>query len=150
MACSICLDDESNDPTTTLECGHSFHTKCAMHWFRYENIHCPLCRSTEDMYAANTITEEERFRRISRRVPSRRSSFVNQTLKRYAKIDAALKDSRRRLKELRASHSSILRLERRLDARIFQLREKKDELKRRVAISDVQGVPHMRWEEREE
>jgi len=33
--CQICLDtDKEDEPTTTLECGHTFHTICIIQWFR--------------------------------------------------------------------------------------------------------------------
>tara|TARA_B100001094_G_C18143663_1_gene779386 strand:+ start:1111 stop:1596 length:486 start_codon:yes stop_codon:yes gene_type:complete len=44
--CSICLDsiDDSNE-NYELRCGHTFHTKCIIRWFRegYVNGKCPLC-----------------------------------------------------------------------------------------------------------
>lgn len=44
--CSICLDniDNSNE-IHELRCGHIFHTKCIIRWFRegYVNGKCPLC-----------------------------------------------------------------------------------------------------------
>ena len=44
--CSICLDniDQSNE-NHELRCGHIFHTKCIIRWFRetYVSGKCPLC-----------------------------------------------------------------------------------------------------------
>jgi hypothetical protein len=49
--CAICylpLDDEK---THKLECGHEFHTDCAITWFRSGpgNNTCPLCRATPNV-----------------------------------------------------------------------------------------------------
>ena len=41
--CSICFDD-CKGKTCTLECGHTFHTKCIFTWFN-KNNNCPLCRA---------------------------------------------------------------------------------------------------------
>ena len=41
--CSICFD-ECKGKTCTLECGHTFHTKCIFTWFNKNNT-CPMCRA---------------------------------------------------------------------------------------------------------
>jgi hypothetical protein len=40
--CSICCED-SIKLYHTLPCGHTFHIKCVMEWFR-RNGRCPMCR----------------------------------------------------------------------------------------------------------
>ena len=42
--CSIC-QSELPKATTTLECGHSYCTKCILTWFQRNN-NCPMCRAT--------------------------------------------------------------------------------------------------------
>tara|TARA_B100001287_G_scaffold271904_1_gene272835 strand:+ start:174 stop:839 length:666 start_codon:yes stop_codon:yes gene_type:complete len=42
--CCICYS-ELPKATTTLECGHSFCTKCILTWFQRNNT-CPMCRAT--------------------------------------------------------------------------------------------------------
>ena len=42
--CPIC-QDELPKATTTLECGHSYCTKCILTWFQRNN-NCPMCRAT--------------------------------------------------------------------------------------------------------
>ena len=41
--CCICYS-ELPKATTTLECGHSFCTKCILTWFQRKNT-CPMCRA---------------------------------------------------------------------------------------------------------
>ena len=53
--CQSCKEEEKEDccicyselpkATTTLECGHSFCTKCILTWFQRNN-NCPMCRAT--------------------------------------------------------------------------------------------------------
>lgn len=43
--CSICYD-ELNNESTTIECGHKYHTNCIIKWFRTGNHKCPLCNDT--------------------------------------------------------------------------------------------------------
>ena len=42
--CCICYS-ELPKATTTLECGHSYCTKCILTWFQRNN-NCPMCRAT--------------------------------------------------------------------------------------------------------
>ena len=42
--CPIC-QSELPKATTTLECGHSYCTKCILTWFQRNN-NCPMCRAT--------------------------------------------------------------------------------------------------------
>ena len=39
--CSICLSPLYD--IFHLQCGHQFHSKCALNWLRYKN-NCPICR----------------------------------------------------------------------------------------------------------
>ena len=41
--CAICLDN-CGKCRTTLECGHTFHTKCVLKWLIRMNS-CPCCRA---------------------------------------------------------------------------------------------------------
>ena len=52
--CSICLNNLDDEQTYTLEaCGHQFHTKCIINWFRNSST-CPCCRNNT-YEAANNI-----------------------------------------------------------------------------------------------
>lgn len=53
--CSICLDCVGKC-STTLECGHTFHTKCILTWLNKNNS-CPYCRNiVSEMKRENSIT----------------------------------------------------------------------------------------------
>ena len=42
--CAICLDNYCRKCRTTLECGHTFDTKCILKWLSKNNS-CPCCRA---------------------------------------------------------------------------------------------------------
>ena len=44
--CSICLENIDIDQNYKLSCGHHFHTKCIIEWFRNDKKICPLCRDS--------------------------------------------------------------------------------------------------------
>jgi DNA repair exonuclease SbcCD ATPase subunit len=60
MLCAICSDtSECCHETTSLPCGHSFHSACLATWL-WRNSSCPMCRAshvTED--SEEEIEEEE-------------------------------------------------------------------------------------------
>ena len=42
--CVICHENiENENDKYTLECGHSYHCKCIMTWFRSGHNNCPMC-----------------------------------------------------------------------------------------------------------
>ena len=71
--CSICLQEyQDNEQTYTLDaCGHKFHTKCIIDWFRMAST-CPCCRNNNienfDNIPAFALRERgKELRKISRR-----------------------------------------------------------------------------------
>ena len=45
MECVICYEEISEVNRCVLNCGHTFHTTCAMRFARHKD-NCPLCRTT--------------------------------------------------------------------------------------------------------
>ena len=41
--CSICMDENRDETSVGLECGHFFHLKCLKDWMRIRGS-CPMCR----------------------------------------------------------------------------------------------------------
>tara|TARA_Y100001958_G_C21158549_1_gene492993 strand:+ start:777 stop:1247 length:471 start_codon:yes stop_codon:yes gene_type:complete len=45
--CVICHENiENTNDKYTLDCGHSYHCKCIMTWFRTGHNNCPMCNDT--------------------------------------------------------------------------------------------------------
>jgi len=44
--CSICLENIYVNESYKLDCGHNFHTKCIIEWFRNYKKTCPMCRDS--------------------------------------------------------------------------------------------------------
>ena len=47
--CLICLEDAwgSQQPISTLQCGHIYHSNCLEEWFKYNyNYTCPTCKKS--------------------------------------------------------------------------------------------------------
>lgn len=83
--CTICLEDlpcrgaARTKPTTTLQCGHRFHTECLAEWVA-QNPSCPLCRAEiprdwktrqGDAKSAKPIKTVDRLARLLERVQER-------------------------------------------------------------------------------
>lgn len=42
--CPVCVSPMNAESSHVLECGHRFHVKCIMRWFREGGRSCPMCR----------------------------------------------------------------------------------------------------------
>lgn len=132
--CPICSDPLHDSPTHVLECGHEFHTACAVSWFRSSYSHgtCPICRDGDNSNEQQEESDEEyeqyqhnyrvymqrsaRLRRMARRrdAPRRLRTLVRH----IQQAEARLSDRRREMREFRSSErwkaprSEFLRLQR--------------------------------------
>lgn len=43
--CAICYENLPVEPTSSLECGHAFHTRCVLTHLQRLGSFCPLCRN---------------------------------------------------------------------------------------------------------
>lgn len=60
--CSICYDDlpgpTGESQAYTLNCDHSFHTRCIVNWFRSSRnaTQCPICRAPPQLHDTEEIS----------------------------------------------------------------------------------------------
>lgn len=94
--CQECgdTDNVNDDSRFTLECQHTFHTKCLMSWFRSQNEGCPLCRDGAHVRLSH-MTAETRVRML-RRCARRKNA------------DPKLKKLVMRLRTLEEKHKSAI------------------------------------------
>lgn len=147
MTCAICMEGEGDVPAkpfTTLECSHCFHVHCALHWFRYENNTCPLCRSRRDAARANVLSDTERIR-LLRRKKKTLPVWQRRDLERMDESVAKCRQARGELKRLRTQHKGVFKAERTLQRTIMQMDVRREELHERLVNLFAQGVPYMRW-----
>ena len=96
-------------PHHTLECGHKFHTRCAIDWFRLGNGSCPLCRC-EDLHSQAQVVDFDDAIRILMRKSTNKKAPVSlkraaETLKRKRED---LRAERKRLREFEVQSKDIL------------------------------------------
>jgi hypothetical protein len=58
--CPVCLSDMSMSASRTLECGHTFHTRCLDRWKRTSRT-CPMCRVPFDQPAYKVRVSVQRI-----------------------------------------------------------------------------------------
>lgn len=149
--CSICLEsmeDESHTLCHTLpECGHCFHTACAIQWFRSGNESCPLCRGKPDEYIGyiDAMSRYALLRRKSRarNAPRELKAFV----RRIQKVETTVKSKRADIKALRgrravtfedATVQQILTKLRRTKAAVWAAESRLCRLKRSLGMADFE------------
>ena len=74
--CCICYS-ELPKATTTLECGHSFCTKCILTWFQRNNT-CPMCRATVQEAAGQRGLRRTLNMGLARAIIESTNSGINQ------------------------------------------------------------------------
>lgn len=145
MNCRICLNDiKTKDLSYSLpECGHKFHTKCIVHWFRSNQTRCPLCNhggAGNINYIPSTRKLRLKYlKRIARR------KCTNKEIKILTK---KLKKSERRIKILRRNKKDFLNSKEKLIAKQFNQKYNKIENKiyhayqiKKKIISELCNLP---------
>ena len=118
--CAVCRDMLSEGQTVRLECGHVFHTQCAVTWFRMPQSGgaCPMCRG-EPTHQMDYYTARERYimvRRMSRNksAPKRLKTLVARLKKRELELKALKKEraeygKRSEVKEVKKTMNKLRR-----------------------------------------
>ncbi len=138
------MEDESH---TLQECGHCFHTACAIRWFRSGNESCPLCRGKPDEYIRplDVMARYTTLRRKSRarNAPRELKAFVQ----RIRKVETTVKAKRADIKALRgrrvatfedATVQQMFTKLRRAKAAVWTVESRLYRLKRSLGMADFE------------
>ena len=68
--CSICMEPLSNT-THALQCGHEYHTRCIIDWFRLGNASCPLCRCAKINAEAQVVDFDDAIRILMKKAKNK-------------------------------------------------------------------------------
>ena len=103
-ACTICLQPLSTQASCTLDCGHAFHAKCVVEWFRRVPT-CPLCREEGDcrLSAVGVLTIQQQAHRAMRQS---RAKGAPAHLKRGA---AMMRQAKSRWLDAKRAHRALRR-----------------------------------------
>lgn len=101
--CPICL--ERMDSNYELECGHAFHAKCLVQWFR-QKPYCPMCRDPGVRVdeRSNIRTLEAMFR-LKRELSRRKNApkLLKRLVASYRKKAARLRQRKKEFREWKRS-----------------------------------------------
>lgn len=138
--CTICADEHHDGahPTFTLECNHSFHTSCLVHWFRCHHDTCPNCRSTQSITVRMTPRQRvQKILRMQTQMPIELRSHVTT----YQRVMATSKTLRATLRAFKKDNNVVLRKHQHLIRSITKCRDKEEALFAKLARAVVPGVP---------
>lgn len=123
--CSICLESISSHQAHTLDCGHQFHTRCAIDWFRLGNGSCPLCRCEDLHKKAQVIDFDDAVRILMRKAAAKKAPVA---------LKKASESLKRRREELRNLRADLRDFEQKSRGILVEMRKKR----RRVSRARVQ------------
>ena len=142
------IDDDATQGATDnsgivrLECGHSFHCKCAIQWFRYNHACCPLCRATHVESSWKKKTPGQRVA-IMRRVVAKLPRFMQSKVRKCNTVSTRLATTLMDRRSFRCVHADILKRDRMLERSVRMLTHQKKKLVRELAWFEVEGVPYL-------
>ena len=144
-SCSICLQEyQDNEQTYTLDaCGHKFHTKCIIDWFRRAST-CPCCRNNNveafDNIPAYILRERAKeLRKISRRnnAPPELKKIVD----RLKNLEEKLKNKTLDFKEFKNENKQILTTEKKYIREKWNLQFQKRKTERLLGLFQSNNYP---------
>ena len=138
--CSICADTEPDDlARITLACGHTFHCKCAIEWFRYENVTCPNCRSDHTRNVWCKRTPSQRIASMRRR--SHLEPILRRKVTAFDGIRKTLVAAKQAYKQFKLDNKDVLKQNRNLCKQIRDLRKRETRMKFELGTSVCPSVP---------
>ena len=114
--CSICLEPIDSHPCCTLDCGHTFHTRCAIDWFRLGNPSCPLCRCADINAAAQVVDFDDAVRILVQRATNKKAP---------ASLKRAVESLKRKRQDLRNLRSDLRNFEEKSKSVLSEMRKRR-------------------------
>tara|TARA_A100001011_G_C14309757_1_gene844957 strand:- start:922 stop:1413 length:492 start_codon:yes stop_codon:yes gene_type:complete len=143
--CSICLQEYDDDTQTyTLDsCGHKFHTKCIIDWFRRAST-CPCCRNNNvenfDNIPAYVLRERAKeLRKISRR--NNAPSELKRLIDRLKNIEDKLKNKSIDYKEFKKDNKEILAQDKKFMREKWNIQFQKRKTERLIGLFQCNDYP---------
>ena len=92
---------------TIPECGHKFHTNCALNWYRIScEANCPLCRSTTNLGMFERKGRIKLFKKIARKKTC--PSVVKTACCKLKKEETNLVNIKKEMKAFKAANKEVL------------------------------------------
>ena len=106
--CVICHETIENEKYT-LECGHSYHCKCIMTWFRNKHDNCPLCNDKNFIKINPSFTRVNTIKQI-KNLGKRKECpvFVKKILEKIKKIELNYDLKKKEIKLFENTYKNIL------------------------------------------
>lgn len=118
--CSICLESINSHQSHVLDCGHRFHTRCAIDWFRLNGT-CPLCRCADIHKQAEVVDYDEAIRILMRKASNKKAP---------ASLKRAAETLRRKREELRECRKELRSFENKSKDILSEMRRKRRRVSR--------------------
>lgn len=126
--CSICQEDDG-DGMHELDCGHTFHVKCIVDWFRHGNSTCPMCRDNAGVTPLDGFTIRARARYIAqigrrKHAPPELKKVVEQWRASKQALQRAAREVTAYRRQHRTTLSTLARLQGKRHAASLRLRRR--------------------------
>ena len=133
--CSICLENLDEEQSFSLEtCGHTFHTKCIINWFRSSSS-CPCCRNTSTTSQIPSFYLNERYRELKRVARLKNApKDLKKLVEREKDIDEKLKIANKNYVEFRKENKEFFKDEKNLKKSKWRLYSQKREISNRIGV----------------
>lgn len=138
--CTICLSPTDNQSHTVEGCGHTFHVRCIVQWYRSGHDTCPNCRS--DSYVSIDYTDALDRAKLLKRCARRKSApkKLLAMVRRVRKSTERKRKNYRLLKEFKNKHKDIIKTLRRLDDRYCRSVDAEASQTYQLGCTDVEGA----------
>ena len=130
MECAICAE-RINDNEYSLECNHTFHTKCIIDWFRYCGT-CPMCRSVPKFKTSDVLVRSKILRKVAFQKDAPRG--LVKLVERIKKIENKVKELKNAQTTHRNLHKEIFKSQNKLHEKLTNARMKEHKLKRELGM----------------